>query len=90
MATERVCAAVFVAAGEKMAIQDYPVLSPKPRTGRLRLLRSGICGTDIHILEGRLKLPPPCILGHEFVGRIDALGKGAARDGLGQPLRVGD
>ncbi len=83
-------AAVFVGPGRPMEISKYPVVEPAAGQVRLRLERSGICGTDVHIAQGRLAVPPPLVLGHEFVGRIEALGEECARDGLGNPIAVGD
>lgn len=83
-------AAVYVGSGKPMEIRDYPVSEAGSNQVRLRLERSGICGTDIHILQGRLALPVPMILGHEFVGRVEMLGSGCAEDGLGSPLEPGD
>jgi len=41
-------------------------------------LRTGICGTDVHIYQwddwARKTVPVPLVIGHEFVGRIVALG----------------
>ncbi|HOX07754.1 MAG TPA: alcohol dehydrogenase catalytic domain-containing protein [Planctomycetota bacterium] len=84
-------AAVFLAARRRLAIRSYPVLPPERGQVRLRLLRSGICGTDVHILAGRLALPGrELILGHEFIGAVEALGSPRLRDGLGLRLRQGD
>ncbi len=73
-----------------LALRTYPVLPPERDHALLKLVMSGICGTDIHILEGRLPIPPPFIPGHEFIGRIEALGPGVKTDGLGTPLKKGD
>jgi len=44
----------------------------------IRVERTGICGTDLHIYEwnawARKKIPVPMIVGHEFVGVIEAVG----------------
>jgi threonine dehydrogenase-like Zn-dependent dehydrogenase len=37
-----------------------------------------------------LPIPVPLVLGHEGVGRVEVLGKGAERDAVGVPLAVGD
>jgi threonine dehydrogenase-like Zn-dependent dehydrogenase len=50
----------------------------------------GVCGTDVHLQAGRLAIPIPLVLGHEGVGRVEALGEGVERDALGAPLAVGD
>ncbi|HZL38049.1 MAG TPA: L-threonine 3-dehydrogenase [Tepidisphaeraceae bacterium] len=55
---------------------------PVPRIGSsevlIEVLRTGICGTDVHIYNwdawARKTIPVPMVVGHEFVGRIVALG----------------
>ena len=50
-----------------------------------------LCGSDLHTYEGRRSSPTPSILGHEILGRIEALGPGApSRDADGRDLRPGD
>jgi propanol-preferring alcohol dehydrogenase len=45
----------------------------------------GVCRTDLHVADGELADPKlPIVLGHEIVGRVDALGDGVER------LRTGD
>lgn len=83
-------AAVFTAPGCPLEIRSYPVVEPAAGTTRLRLARSGICGTDVHIAEGRLPIPPSFIPGHEFIGVVEAIGEGATIDALGQPIKPGD
>ncbi len=84
-------AAVFKGAGRCFEIRKYPVVSPSENQVLLSLKFSGICGTDVHIHEGRLPTPEnDMIIGHEFIGTIEELGEGVESDGLGQPLEVGD
>ena len=60
-------------------MQDVPV----PEIGRddvlIRILRTGICGTDVHIANwdpwAQSHVPVPLVVGHEFVGRVDARGE---------------
>jgi threonine 3-dehydrogenase len=55
---------------------------PEPPVGRddvlIRVLRTGICGTDLHIYNwdgwAERHVPVPMTIGHEFVGRIVGLG----------------
>jgi propanol-preferring alcohol dehydrogenase len=55
---------------------------------RVRVEACGVCRTDLHIVDGELTAPRlPLVLGHEIVGRIEALGSGAA--GLAVGDRVG-
>jgi threonine 3-dehydrogenase len=55
---------------------------PEPRVGindvKIRVLLTGICGTDLHIYEwddwARSTIPVPLVIGHEFVGEIVEVG----------------
>ncbi|HEV3338761.1 MAG TPA: L-threonine 3-dehydrogenase [Pirellulales bacterium] len=44
----------------------------------IRVLRTGICGTDVHIYNwdawAQKTIPVPMVVGHEFVGRVVAVG----------------
>ena len=48
----------------------------------IRVLRTGICGTDVHIYKwdewAQKTIPVPMAIGHEFVGRIEAVGSNVA------------
>src|SRR4030067_919125 len=49
---------------------------PAPDEVLIEVKRAGVCGTDIHILHDEFpKARPPFILGHEFSGMIQAMGK---------------
>ena len=54
-------------------VREFDVVAPPKGYGRCRLIASGVCGTDLHIWRGLLDAPAPSIIGHEFVGRLDAL-----------------
>jgi 2-desacetyl-2-hydroxyethyl bacteriochlorophyllide A dehydrogenase len=45
---------------------------------------SGICGSDLHIYHGRVKMEPGFTIGHEFVGTVTAAGDDVSR------VKVGD
>jgi len=44
----------------------------------IKVLRTGICGTDVHIYNwdawAQKTIPVPLVIGHEFVGRIEQIG----------------
>ena len=58
----------------------------------LRVDAVGICGSDLHTYAdariGNTDFRSPLVLGHEFMGTIEALGRGAV-DGDHRPLQVG-
>jgi threonine 3-dehydrogenase len=59
-------------------LDDVPVPAYGINDVLVRVLRTGICGTDIHIYNwdawARKTIPVPMVVGHEFVGRIEAVG----------------
>lgn len=71
--------------------RDYEM--PRPVAGGLvlKMIRANVCGSDVHILHGNHPLVRPgCVMGHEGIGRVAALGEGVTTDFAGQPLAVGD
>lgn len=82
-------AMVFEGVGRPLREADLPMPEPGEGQVRLRVLACAVCRTDLHILDGDLKEPKlPLVLGHEIVGRVDALGAGVAGLSLGQRLGV--
>lgn len=67
---------------------ELPTPEPGPGQLRVRVAACGVCRTDLHVVDGELPRPKlPLVLGHEVVGRVEALGPGVTRFSLGD--RVG-
>jgi propanol-preferring alcohol dehydrogenase len=67
---------------------ELPLPEPGPGQLRVRVLACGVCRTDLHVADGELTRPKlPLVLGHEVVGRVEALGPGVSRFAIGD--RVG-
>jgi S-(hydroxymethyl)glutathione dehydrogenase/alcohol dehydrogenase len=62
--------------------------APEPRAGEIliEVAACGVCHTDLHIHDGSVPFPMPCVLGHEVSGTILALGDGV--EGLREHDRV--
>ena len=66
-------------AGPGFTLQHIPVPAPGPTDVLIRVHAVGLCGTDQHIYgwdhwaERRVK--PPLTIGHEFMGRVAAVGE---------------
>lgn len=88
MATGR--AAVLDRPGGTFTVQEFEVPEPAPGTVLLRMELAGCCATDAHAYLGQWPTEFPVIMGHENVGRVEAIGAGGARDFLGRELQVGD
>lgn len=81
---------VLRAFNEPLSIEEAPIPDPEAGAVVARITLGGVCGTDVHLHHGNLPIPTPLILGHEAVGRVEALGSGVDTDFTGAPLRKGD
>jgi D-arabinitol dehydrogenase (NADP+) len=81
--------AVVYDAPKSFAIRDIPTPEPKPGEVRVRVRQTGICGTDLHIHNGKFFAEFPLTPGHELVGPVDALGEGTGFDGT-EGFRIGE
>jgi len=71
---------------EEDPLQPRELATPIPGAGeiRVRVRVCGVCHTDLHTVEGDLRLPKlPLVPGHQIVGAVDAVGAGvrAFREG---------
>lgn len=78
------------AGSDDFRIESY---SAMPRVGEhqvlVRVRAVGVCGTDIHILNGRMPgVEPPLVLGHEFAGEVVETGPGVTRVKAGARVTV--
>ncbi len=59
-------------------VQDVPEPQVRINDVKIRVLATGICGTDLHIYEwdawAQKTIPVPLVIGHEFVGEIVEVG----------------
>jgi len=69
-------AAVMRANNAPLEIEDLQIDDPGPGEVLLKTAASGICHSDLHVIEGGLPMPPPCVLGHEPAGIVEAVGAG--------------
>src|SRR5579862_9307587 len=59
-------------------LEDVPEPEPGINDVKIRVLATGICGTDLHIYEwdewARSTIHVPLVIGHEFVGQVVEVG----------------
>ncbi len=57
---------------------DVPVPNLGPSDVLVRVEKAGICGSDLHIYSwdkwAQSRIKPPLVMGHEFMGRVAAVG----------------
>ena len=60
-------------------MEEVPVPEIGPHDVLIRILRSAICGTDVHIYNwdqwAQATIPVPMTIGHEFMGEVAAIGE---------------
>lgn len=73
-----------------ISIEDRPKPEPiDPGDVVVRVTRSTICTSDLHIIHGAVpRALPNTVLGHEFVGVVDSVGVGVAKLAAGNRVAV--
>jgi S-(hydroxymethyl)glutathione dehydrogenase/alcohol dehydrogenase len=69
-------AAVMRAQNAPLSLEEVRIDDPGPGEVLVKTAASGICHSDLHVIEGGLPVPPPCILGHEPAGIVEQVGAG--------------
>ncbi len=75
-------------AGPGLELRQVPIPVPGPGEVLIRIRKTAICGTDVHIYNwdpwAREHIKPPMVIGHEYVGEVAALGAGVTGLTVGQ------
>src|SRR5205809_2945226 len=76
-------AVTFQAPGE-VRVDERPEPSLSTRDEAIvQVEASGVCGSDLHIYHGRVKIEPGFTIGHEYVGSVTAAGDAVTRVAVG-------
>jgi threonine dehydrogenase-like Zn-dependent dehydrogenase len=74
---------------ERLAIAETKAPAPGPGEVLIRPALAGICGSDVSLYLGHRPVASfPHLLGHEIVGRVEALGEGVSTLAIGQRVVV--
>jgi S-(hydroxymethyl)glutathione dehydrogenase/alcohol dehydrogenase len=68
--------AVLEAVGEPVTIEKLEPLPPGPHDVVVRVEASGLCHTDLHLVDGHVPIALPIVLGHEGAGVVEQVGDG--------------
>jgi 2-desacetyl-2-hydroxyethyl bacteriochlorophyllide A dehydrogenase len=80
-------AAVIEAPG-KVTVATVPDPTPGPREVVVDVAACGLCGTDLHILQGEFAPTLPVVPGHEFAGEVVGLGSEVTELAIGDRVAV--
>ena len=76
MTPHRTRAWVLQEPGAPLELTTVALTPPGPEQVLVRIRASGVCASDVHILDGRLPKPMPFVPGHEAAGEVVAVGEG--------------
>lgn len=76
--------------GSPLVLDDIPVPKPGPGQVLLRVEGAGFCHSDVHIMDGDLRVLTrmPVTLGHENAGRVATVGAGVRTVKEGDPVAL--
>ena len=80
-------AAVVVTPGT-ISVETVPDPAPGPTDVVVRPAAVGICGTDLHIMDGEFAPAFPIVPGHEIAGEIVEIGSGVTAYAVGDRVAV--
>jgi threonine dehydrogenase-like Zn-dependent dehydrogenase len=76
-------AVTFQAPGEIRVDEVAEPVLEHPDEAIIAVEASGVCGSDLHIFHGRVPVDPGTVIGHEYVGKVLAVGDGVTRVAVG-------
>jgi NDMA-dependent alcohol dehydrogenase len=72
-------AAMCPAINEPLEVVEVELDGPKAGEVRVQMGASGVCHSDLSVVNGTLLSPLPAVLGHEGAGVVEAVGEGVTR-----------
>jgi len=72
--------------GARFTLDDVPEPAPGPGQALVAVHAAGICGTDVHATQGLFPWAPPLVMGHEYTGIIQDVGRGVSTRLIGKAV----
>ncbi|XP_040607663.1 alcohol dehydrogenase 1-like isoform X1 [Mesocricetus auratus] len=69
-------AAVLWETHKPFSIEDIEVAPPKAHEVRIKMVATGVCRSDDHVVSGSMVSPFPVVVGHEGAGIVESVGEG--------------
>ena len=73
----------------KIEFREAALPRPKPGEILVKIMKIGVCGSDIHVYHGKHQFTKyPVTQGHEVSGKVAALGEGVTGFSVGQKVTI--
>ena len=72
--------------GARFTLDEVPDPRPGPGQAVVAVHAAGICGTDVHATQGLFPWTPPLVMGHEYTGVVQHVGRGVSRRLIGRAV----
>jgi threonine dehydrogenase-like Zn-dependent dehydrogenase len=72
--------------GARFTLDDVADPAPGPGQALVAVHAAGICGTDVHATQGLFPWTPPLVMGHEYTGVVQDVGRGVSRRLIGRAV----
>lgn len=79
----------YLAGPKQVEFREYEVPTPDPDAVVTEVVRTNVCGSELHVWRGDHPLED-CVLGHEAIVRVSETGDRVETDSAGQPIEEGD
>ena len=66
--------AVVLTAKNEYSVREIELDPPKDNEVRIRMAATGLCMSDLSVINGKLPMPMPIVLGHEGAGVVEEVG----------------
>lgn len=81
-------AAVLRQARQPLVLEEVDLLDPKDDEVLVRVMATGLCHSDLHVMTGDMAAPLPVVLGHEGAGVVEATGRNVSRVAVGDHVAL--
>ncbi|HZD65669.1 MAG TPA: alcohol dehydrogenase catalytic domain-containing protein, partial [Acidimicrobiales bacterium] len=72
-------AGVLYHAGAGIEVTELELEPPGEQQVLVRIEASGVCHSDLSVIDGMVTAPLPAVLGHEAAGWVEDVGRGVTR-----------
>jgi S-(hydroxymethyl)glutathione dehydrogenase/alcohol dehydrogenase len=78
--------ALVTSENDKFSVEEVALDPPKAGELKIKMVATGVCRSDLSVINGTIPLPKPIVVGHEGAGIVEEVGEGVADFTAGDPV----